>query len=133
MILQHAELEWATLRVRYTAQYLNLEVSEFVGAQVTSAEGWGYILWFHDYKESSLTVLRLREPPMDIGLIGLIDVAVSEAKRFGFKHIAIWSPSERLENVTGVKKIVRKGALPGLLYLRDDNIHWRSIEKLGWC
>lgn len=40
MIPQHAELEWATFRDRSTAEHLNLELREFVGAQVTSPEGW---------------------------------------------------------------------------------------------
>lgn len=79
-------------------------------------------------------MLRLREPSTDVGLIGLLDAAVLEARRSGVKHVTIWSPSERLENVTCVKKTLRKDALPGLLYLDvEENIHWQGIEKLGWC
>lgn len=43
-----------------------------------------YILWFHEYKESSLTVLRLREPPPDARLRGLVDAVMSEARRSNF-------------------------------------------------
>jgi hypothetical protein len=80
MIPQDAELEWTLVRDRQATRNLKLEEVEFVGAKVSSMEGWGYILWFHEYKESSLTVLRLREPPTDAGLRGLLDATVSEAR-----------------------------------------------------
>jgi hypothetical protein len=79
-------------------------------------------------------VLRLREPSTDIGLIGLLDAAVSEARQSGVKHVKAWSPSERLEKVAGVEKIARNSSIPGLLCFGDeDNIRWRSIETLGRC
>ena len=134
MIPQHTELEWATLRDKQAAQYLLHEEPNVVGVKVSSPKGWGYVLWFHEHKESSLTVLRLREPPTDDGLRGLLGAAISEAKKSAFQKVTIWSPSERLENVAGIKKVVRKSALPGLLYFgEEEKVHWRTIEKLGWC
>ena len=133
MVPQHVELEWATTRDQYGARYLNVKETEHVGAKVCSGDGWGYVLWFHEYKESTLIALRLREPPTDAGLRSLIQVLVTEARRSGLKHVAVWSPSERLEKVSGIKKSTRNSSLPAVLYLGDDSIHWRTPEKLGWC
>jgi hypothetical protein len=134
MIPLHGELEWATLRDRQAARHLKLEASENVGAVVTSVDGWGYILWFHEYAKSSLTVLRLREPASDSALSGLLDAAVKEAARSQLEKVIIWSPSERLERSSWIQKVIRRSALPGLLYLAaEENVQWRNIEKLGWC
>lgn len=134
MIPQQSELEWATVRDHHSAQFLNLEISEFVGARVFDEKGWGYILWFHQWKESSLTVLRLREPRSNPALVGLIEAALSEARRSKMQKLTIWSPSNRLEKVVGIQKTQRKSALPGLLYMGDETpVKWRSIEKISWC
>ena len=134
LVPQQSELEWATLRASQTSKHLKLEDIKVIGAQTTSADGWGYILWCHEYKESSLTVLRLREPSSDAGLRGLIQAALIEAERSGFQKVTVWSASERLEILCGIKTRIREGALPGLLWFTDDkNVHWRNIEKLGWC
>ena len=134
MIPQHDELEWATVRDRQATQHLNLEISESVGAQFSSSDGWGYIIWFREYKESSLTILRVREPSYDGALRGLLEAAVEEAKRLGLQKVTIWGPSARMEEVGGVKRIPRKMAIPALLYAGDEeNVTWQSIEKLGWC
>jgi hypothetical protein len=134
MIPLHGELEWATLRGRQAAEHLNLKVSENVGAVFTSADGWGYMLWFHEYSKSSLTVLRLREPASDSALRGLLEAVVKEADRSQLEKVTIWSPSERLERISGIQKVLRKSSLPGLLYLAgEEKVKWRNIEKLGWC
>jgi len=117
LIPLHEELEWATVRDRHLARCLKLEEAENFGAKVTSVNGWGYVLWFREYQSSALIVLRLREPPTDAGMRGLLQAALSEARRSGLENVKIWSPSERLENVTGIKKVVREDALPSL-YLR---------------
>jgi len=134
LIPLHEELEWASVRDRHLARHLSLEEADNFGAKVTSANGWGYVLWFHEYQSSALTFLRLREPPTDAGLKGLLQAALSEARRSGLENVKIWSPSERLENVTGIRKVVRTDALPSLLYFGEDKkIHWRNIEAMNWC
>ena len=134
MIPQHSELEWATIRDREATQHLNLPISESVGAKFSSSDGWGYIIWFKEYKESSLTILRLREPSNDGGLRGLFQAAVEEAKRSGLSQVTIWGPSPRIEKVTGIERATRKTAIPALLYIGEEkDVIWRSIEKLGWC
>ena len=134
LIPQHSELEWATVRDQEAKKHLSLQVSDFVGAKFSSPDGWGYILWFREYKESSLTVLRLREPSNDGGLRGLLQAAVDEAKRSGLSKVTVWAPSPRTEKVTGVQRVTRKTAIPALLYLgEEENVAWQSIEKLGWC
>jgi len=134
LIPLHEELEWASVRDRHLARYLALEEADNFGAKVTSVNGWGYVLWFHEYQSSALTVLRLREPPTDAGLKGLLQAALSEARRSGLEKVKIWSPSERLESVTGIRKVVREDALPSLLYFGEDKkIHWRKIEAINWC
>jgi hypothetical protein len=134
MIPQHSELEWATIRDQEATKPLNLQVSEFVGAKFSSPDGWGYILWFREYNESSLTVLRLREPSNDAGLRGLLRAAVDEAKRSGLSKVTIWTPSPRTEKVTGSEGVTRKKAIPALLCPGEEkNVTWQRIEKLGWC
>lgn len=134
LIPQHEELEWASVRDRRLAKHLKLEEEENFGAKVTSVDGWGYVLWFHEYQSSTLTIVRLREPPTDAGMRGLLQAALSEARRSGLENVKIWSPNERLENVTGIKKVVRDDAVPALLYFGENKrIHWRNIEALGWC
>ena len=134
LIPQHSELEWVTVRDRHGAECRNLDISEFVGAQISDGKGRGYILWVHEYKESNLTILWLREPPSEKSLLTLIDVALSEARRSKMQKLTIWSPSDRLEKAVGFQKTQRRGALPGLLYMGDEKpVKWRSIEKLGWC
>jgi hypothetical protein len=134
MIPQHSELEWAALRDRHGAENLKLDTSEVVGSQVSNGNDWGYVLWFHEWKDSSLTVLRLREPSSDVALIALIESALSEARRSGMRKLTIWSPSDRLVKAAGIPKIERKSSLPALLYMDEGRtVKWRSIEKLGWC
>jgi len=134
MTPQHSELEWANVRDQDATNHLSLQVSDLVGAKFSSPDGWGYILWFREYKESSLTVLRLREPSNDGGLRGLLQAAVDEAKRSGLSKVTIWTPSPRMEKVTGLKRVTRKLAIPALLYLgEEENVEWQFIEKLGWC
>jgi hypothetical protein len=134
LIPQHEELEWASVRDRHLARHLKLKEEDNFGAKVTSVDGWGYVVWFHEYQSSALTILRLREPPTDAGMRGLLQAAVSEARRTGLENVKIWSPSERLQNLTGIKKVIRNDALPAMLYFGEDKrIHWRNIEALGWC
>jgi hypothetical protein len=134
MIPLYSELQWATLRDGQAAKHLNLETIDAVGAKSTAlADGWGYILWFHEYKESSLTVLRLREPSSDAELRGLLNAAVNEAKRSRLENVRIWSPSQRLEAICGIEKTIREGELPCLLYSAGENVHWQTIEKISWC
>jgi hypothetical protein len=134
MIPQHSELEWAALRDRHGAEHRKLATPEDVGSQVLEDKDWGYILWFHEWKNSSLTVLRLREPSSDVALIALIESALSEARQSGMQKLTIWSPSDRLVKVAGIPKIERKSSLPALLYMgKEGTVKWKSIEKLGWC
>jgi len=134
MIPQHSELEWATTRAQEETKHLNLEVPEVVGAKFSSPDGWGYILWFRQYRKSSLSVLRLREPSNDAGLRGLLQAAVDEANRSGLSKVIIWTPSPQTEKVTGLERVTRKTGIPALLCLgEDEDVTWQRIEKLGWC
>jgi hypothetical protein len=134
MIPQHSELIWTNIREKQAVHHLNLEKSEFVGATVGSADQWGYILWFHEHKEDSLTVLRLRDPLSDSGLKGLIGAALAEARKSGLGKVKIWSPSKRVERVLGIEKVARSDSLPCLHYFNvEEKVQWRNIEKLGWC
>jgi hypothetical protein len=134
LIPQHAELVWSVTRDRYHANHLKKEQREYVGAKVGSGDGWGYVLWYHDYDASILFVLRLREPSTDAGLMRLLRVLTKEATDSGLEHVTIWSPSTRLENVSGYVKSQRKFSLPAVLYPRQTHqIHWQKPEKLGWC
>ena len=135
MIPQYSELQWALLRETQAAKHRNIQTLDVVGAKSTMSEdGWGYILWFHDFKESSLTVLRLREPSSDAELRGLLEAAVNEAKRSGLKEVRIWSSSIRLEGLCGIEKTVRDRELPGLLYLAGEKkVRWDTVEKISWC
>ena len=134
MIPQYSELQWAILRETQVAKHLNIQTVDVVGAKsVTSGDGWGYILWFHEFKESSLTVLRLREPSSDGELRGLLKAAVNEAERSGLKEVRIWSSSQRLEVLCRIKKTVRTSELPGLLYLAGEEVRWDTVEKISWC
>jgi len=141
-------LEWAHLRGVHAGKHLNIEVGDVVGAEVLSDrdEEWGFILWFHEFKESRLSVLRLREPTSDSALRGLLQAALKEARRFNLSKVTIWSPSRRLEALTAEQIVTRNHSLPALLFLgkgeeREDNesgrparkLIWRDIEKLGWC
>jgi hypothetical protein len=134
LLPSHEELEWASVRDRHLAKHLKLEEAENFGAEATSPNDWGYVLWFHEYQSYALTVLRLREPPSDAGMRGLLQAALVEARRSGLAKVKIWSPSERLENVTGIGKVVRTDAVPAMLYFGENTrIHWRNIEALNWC
>jgi hypothetical protein len=134
MIPQHSELEWCFVREKQSAAHLNLGTPEIVGAKVGSGNEWGYVLWFHEYTKSSLTVLRLREPTSDAAVKGLLGAALRETEKSGLGKVSIWSPSERVERVTAIKKVPRTSALPALLCLdEDENVQWQRIEKLGWC
>lgn len=134
LIPLHEELEWASVRDRHLAKHLKLEEAENFGAKVSLVNDWGYVLWFHEFQSSALTILRLREPSTDTGMRGLLQAALLEARRSGLENVKIWSPSERLENITGIKKIIRKDAVPSLLYFEEhERTHWRNIEALGWC
>jgi len=54
-MIQYSELQWALVQA---AKHLNIQTVDVVGAKSTiSGDGWGYILWFHEFKESSLTLL----------------------------------------------------------------------------
>jgi len=134
MIPQYIELEWAITRDRHAARRLGEQELIPVGARYKSDEGWGYILWFRDFKYKSLTVLRLREPRSISGLKGLLQATVEIADKFKFGKITIWSPSKELEKATEIQKVVREGAIPGMLWIGEEkDVHWRTIEKLGWC
>ena len=130
MIPQHSQLEWSTVRDTLFSEHLDLKPPVYVGARVNSADGWGYILWSHEYRQSSLKVLRLREPSSNAALRGLLQEATAEAKRFGFKNVSIWSPTERLERISGIEKETREAALPCLLPRSwDENVNWVNIER----
>lgn len=134
MIPQHSELEWCFVRASQSAARLNLGTPDIVGAKVGYGNEWGYVLWFHEYQKSSLTVLRLRDPTSDAAIRGLLGAALREAKKSGLGKVSIWSPSERVERVSAIKKVPRTSALPALLCLdEDENVQWLHIEKLGWC
>lgn len=148
LIPQYGELEWAHMRGKHAAERFKVEVGDIVGAEVStpSDEDWGYILWFHEFKESSLTVLRLREPASDSSLLGLLQVALDGARRCHLSKVTIWTSSRRLETLTGCQIASRTSSLPSLLFLgaregTDSNdqgsetqeLVWRNIEKLGWC
>ena len=134
MLPLYSELEWFALRDKQAAKYLNLKKRDIFGAKVDSGERWGYILWFREYKESTLAMLRLREPSEDAALRGLLRAAVAEAKRSGLQKVRIWSPSRRLQDVIGIRMATRSGGLPSMLYLGEEqNVHWCLIERLGWC
>ena len=134
MIPQYIELEWAIARDTHAARRLGEQELIPVGARYKSEEGWGYILWFRQIKYKRLTVLRLREPRSVSGLKGLLQAAVEIAKKVNFEKITIWSPSKELEKATGIQKVVREGAIPGMLWVGEEqDVHWRTIEKLGWC
>jgi hypothetical protein len=134
LLPQYEELDWASVRDRHLAKHLKLQEQENFGAKVTSVDGWGYVLWFHEYQSFTLTILRMREPPTDAGMRGLLQAALSEARQSGLENVKIWSPSERLENLTGVKRDVRKDAIPSLRYFGEhEKVRWRYNEALGWC
>ena len=148
LIPQYGELEWAHIRGKHAAERFKVEVGDIVGVEVSTPrdEDWGYILWFHEFKESSLTVLRLREPASDSSLLGLLQAALDEARRCQLPKITIWTSSQRLETLTGCQINRRTSSLPALLLLgageRTDSddpgsetrkLVWRNIEKLGWC
>jgi hypothetical protein len=129
---QHAELEWAVIRGRHMISAL--KQSSFVGAKISDNEKWGYITWYPDPSEDSLVVLRLREPISDCALEGLLLMAIKEAREIGLRKVKIWSPSPRLLALLGEEKIIREEHIPCLLLLGDEeNVHWRNIERLGWC
>ena len=131
IIPQHSQLDWCMVGDIQFSKHSHLKEPESVGACVNSADDWGYILWSHEYRESTLTVLRLREPSSsNAALRGLLQEATTEAKRFGFEKVSIWSPSERLESVSGIKKETRDTRLPCLLpRSRDENVLWVNIER----
>ena len=148
LIPQYGELEWAHMRGKHAAERFKVEVGDIVGAEVSTPrdEDWGYILWFHEFKESSLTVLRLREPASDFSLLGLLQAALDEARRCHLSKITMWTSSRRLETLTGCQITCRTSSLPALLFLgegegtdRNDpgsetrKLVWQNIEKLGWC
>jgi len=148
MIPQWGELEWAHLRGQHAGRHLNIEVGDVVGAEVSGGSDveWGYVLWFHEFKESSLTVLRITEPASDASLRGLLQAALNEAHRCHLSKVTIWSPSQRLKALTGDPIVTRNHSLPALLFFgngpKEENIEsesstrkitWLSIEKLGWC
>ena len=147
MIPQWGELEWAHLRGQHAGRHLNIDVGDIVGAEVSGGSDgdWGYILWFHEFKDSSLTVLRIREPSADSGLQGLLYAALNEARRLQLSKVTIWSPNQRLKTLTGEQIVMRKHSLPALLVLSaaegesnasespSQKLIWRNIEKLGWC
>lgn len=148
MIPQWGELEWAHLRGKHAAQHLGIEVGDTVGAEVTGVSDgdWGYILWFHEFKESSLTVLRIQEPSSDLAFRGLLQAALNQARRCQLSKVTIWSPSARLATFAGEQVVRRNHSLPALLSFNEEGelqnraseppsqkLIWRSIEKLGWC
>jgi hypothetical protein len=148
LIPQYGELEWAQMRGKHAAERFKIDIGDMVGAEIStpSDEDWGYILWFHEFKESSLTVLRLREPTSDLSLLGLLQVALDEARRCHLSKVTIWTSSRRLETLTGCQITSKTSSLPALLFLSVEEktdseepesetpkLVWRNIEKLGWC
>jgi len=133
MVPQHAELEWCVTRDRYMAKHMNVNQSEHVGAFICSGSDKGYVLWFHEWKDSALIALRFQEPATEREARGLLRALVDEARATGLKTIAIWSPSDRIEKLTGVNRSERDQSLPAVLYFGDASVHWENPEKLSWC
>lgn len=130
MIPQQSQLQWCTVRDTLFSQHQGLRAPEYVGACIYTVDGWGYILWSHDHRQSSLKVLRLREPSSNAALRGLLQEATAEAKSFGFKKVSIWSPTNRLERVCGIEKETREFGLPCLLpRSSDEDVNWINIER----
>ena len=113
---QPAELECWRLREGFSTQQFNFQEPKEVGA-CTPGVDWGYILWFHDWKESNLTVLRLRETLSDERVVALLHAAATEAQQY--KLNKVWDPSERLERLLGIKSVARSRGLPALLCLGE--------------
>jgi LYC1 GNAT-like C-terminal domain len=133
MIPQVQELEWAVTRANVLADCLKIPLAKEVGAQIDSQDGWGYVLWSHDHESSTLKVLRFREPAGDSDMTSLLQSLKAQAGRYNLKQIKIWSPSDRLEQLSGIKRSWRNDSLPCLLHFGGEVVHWKCPERLGWC
>lgn len=126
MVPQHSQLS-VIHSFRSTSTLKHLNTSE--PALILPIAG-GYMLWSHEYRRSILKILRLREPSSDAALRGLLQEATAEAKRSGLEGVSIWSPTERLERISGIEKKIREYSLPCLLTRsRDENMRWVNIER----
>ncbi|TGZ81087.1 hypothetical protein EX30DRAFT_341060 [Ascodesmis nigricans] len=144
-------ISWHFGSEEYTGKIITDKKPEIKGAK----SGDVAITWVHDYNKNLLFILRVSYlSKADEGkkervgaLAGLLDAAVSEAQKWGFKAVVAWNPDEQLSRAAeqlgktlGSVDVVfedrDKDNIPALRWegaQHAGKIEWWDIVKYTWC
>ncbi|RHZ45282.1 hypothetical protein Glove_682g54 [Diversispora epigaea] len=149
--------EWHFERSKFYAKIKNVEITTFgvelIGKSINNNHHLlGFILWFHDFKEQKLTILRFRSNNQKITKL-LIEHAKREALRYNLKQVVLWNPDMKLfsnkkeddnnkndDYDDNGELVERKDSLPSLAcYYKEpsfshfSHFKWLLLEKYTWC
>ncbi|RHZ56877.1 hypothetical protein Glove_396g94 [Diversispora epigaea] len=139
--------EWHFERSKIYAKIKNVEITTFgvelIGKSIDNNNHHllGFILWFHDFRDQKLTILRFRSNNQKITKL-LIEHAKREAQRFNLTQVVVWNPDMKLfsnekeggKNKNDGELIERKDSLPFLACHYKEPSHfshfkWILLEK----
>ncbi|TDH65432.1 hypothetical protein CCR75_002059 [Bremia lactucae] len=140
-------IEWQfCIGVHYATAHKNSELPYYCGVKIHED---AFLIWRHNFKESTLNVLRARFPEKRDNFVNVIHLllneAVKEARKFNLQKIAIWDPplvlacSEVRCSII-MSFIEREDSLSSaLIFYRDDSVgsstllpHWLANQKYAW-
>ncbi|ORX87435.1 hypothetical protein K493DRAFT_319667 [Basidiobolus meristosporus CBS 931.73] len=100
-----------------------------------------FAIWYPDYLEKSLVVLRIRLPKDDPNAIfeAFMHHAKEEAIAHKLTHVVIWNLDHnvwkgRYDQEPGINWITRTGALSSMAWIPDlsQEVEWYNNEKFCW-
>jgi hypothetical protein len=125
-------VRWLHARSVFVAEKLGKPAVTSVGVGCDGA----FLLWFLNFKENSMYIIRLHTPNHD-NIPNLIEAAVAEAKFYGLAKIVIWNPdSSYWSKIDSVSIIQREDSLSSMALQykgsRLEGFDWVLNEKYSW-
>ncbi|CAG8478406.1 10070_t:CDS:2 [Diversispora eburnea] len=141
--------EWHFERSKIYAKIKNVEITtlgvELIGRSINNNKNnhsLGFILWFHDFRDQKLTILRFRSNNQKVTKL-LIEHAKREAQRSNLTQVVVWNPDMKLfpnvkegnnKNDDNGELVERKDSLPFLACHYKEPSHfshfkWLLLEK----
>ncbi|CAH0479709.1 unnamed protein product [Peronospora belbahrii] len=108
-----------------------------------------FMLWCHNFKESTLYVVRARLPKESVDAAKttrmLLNKALEEARKFRLKRVAIWNPSLSFQHADirchfEIEFVDRQDSLSSAMVFHHESDvnsepslpHWHCNEKYAW-
>ncbi|KAL2912229.1 hypothetical protein HK105_208297 [Polyrhizophydium stewartii] len=131
-----AVVEWNFERGVFYAEILGRAIPDCCGVHFAGPQG-GLVLWFHNFKENELAVLRCRVLSQAAADAALAACA-AEAARHGLARVQLWDPCDLILGSASfpVELVERTSSLSSLMVLAGTPSNvlpvWINNEKFGW-